>query len=444
MVFPQRIQPDWFVEGDQIYEYMASAATAGDVNGDGYDDLVVGARQYDGTFNNEGAAFLYLGSADGLEPSWQWTATGGQEEAQFGWVVMPAGDVNNDDYDDVVVTARRYDNGEYNEGAAYLYLGGSTGLSPTHSWSAEGDQNAANFGEWAGTVGDVNNDGYDDVMVVADTYANPEYNEGAAFLYYGSASGLSPTHDWSVESNQSGAYINWFGRAGDVNGDGYDDIVIGAPLYDNGETNEGVVFVYYGSPSGPAPAPDPDLVLEIDSHGAGFGMVTAGAGDVNGDGYDDVIIGAPWYTGGEVGEGAVFFYPGSPSGLSETFTWSFQTDQAYAELGWTAFTAGDVNDDGYDDFLVGAPHYDEFRTNSGKVWVFLGSPTGPLLGWSVTGRQSDVELGWRGFTAGDVNGDLLDDIVVGSMRYDNDNLRAGRVDVYHGPLGDAASTECPR
>ena len=100
------------------------------MNGDGYDDVVVGAEGYDGTLEDEGAVYLYLGSETGLQPDHAWMATGGQPGSGFGYAVSPAGDVNGDGYDDVLVGAYRYDNGETDEGRLFLYFGSSSGPSP--------------------------------------------------------------------------------------------------------------------------------------------------------------------------------------------------------------------------------------------------------------------------------------------------------------------------
>ena len=146
-----------------------------------------------------------------------------------------AGDVNGDGYADVIVGADSYDNGQGNEGAAWVYLGSAAGLSATAAWMAEGNQASAWFGHSVGTAGDVNGDGYADVIVGARWYSNGQASEGAAFVYLGSAAGLGAAAAWTGEGNQEGAYFGHsVGTAGDVNGDGYADVIVGAPDYDNG------------------------------------------------------------------------------------------------------------------------------------------------------------------------------------------------------------------
>ena len=121
-----------------------------------------------------------------------------------------AGDVNGDGYADVIVGAVDYDNDQTNEGRAYVYFGDSTGLSAAPNWTVESDQDGTKFGCSVGTVGDVNGDGYSDVIVGAYLYNNGEADEGRAFVYHGAASGLSLEHNWSREGNQENA---WFGMS---------------------------------------------------------------------------------------------------------------------------------------------------------------------------------------------------------------------------------------
>ncbi|MBK8553946.1 MAG: FG-GAP repeat protein [Ignavibacteria bacterium] len=143
--------------------------------------------------------------------------------------VSSAGDVNGDGYSDVIVGAPYFDNGQNDEGAAFVYHGSVTGLSTFSNWSAEGNQSLAYFGTSVSTAGDVNGDGYSDVIVGAYWFDNGHTQEGKAFVYHGSASGLSLTPNWSAEGNQAGTYYgNSVSSAGDVNGDGYSDVIVGA------------------------------------------------------------------------------------------------------------------------------------------------------------------------------------------------------------------------
>jgi hypothetical protein len=176
-----------------------------------------------------------------------WTAESDQEDALFGWSVCTAGDVNGDGYSDVIVGVPYYDNDQSDEGRAFVYHGSASGLGATAAWTAESGQEDAYFGCSVSTAGDVNGDGYSDVIVGAYGYDNDQSYEGRAFVYHGSASGLGATAAWTAESNQVGARFGYsVSTAGDVNGDRYSDVIVGAYGYDNGETNEGRASVYYG------------------------------------------------------------------------------------------------------------------------------------------------------------------------------------------------------
>ena len=173
------------------------------------------------------------------------------------------------------------------------------------------------FGQAVSTAGDVNGDGYADVIIGAPHYSSGQAGEGKAFVFYGSPAGLGGTPDWTAESDQADAEFGCdAGTAGDVNGDGYGDVIIGASLYDNGQTDEGRAFVYLGSASGLASTPS--WTAESDQDGARFGVSASTAGDVNGDGYADVVVGSLTYDHGEPDEGAAFVYLGSAAGLAST------------------------------------------------------------------------------------------------------------------------------
>jgi hypothetical protein len=437
---------DWTAEGNQNNaQFGYSVATAGDINGDGFSDVIVGAYRYDNDQTDEGRAFVYYGSAAGLSTTAGWTAESNQASAYFGYSVGTAGDINGDGFSETIVGAPRYDNVQTEEGAVFVWYGSASGLgangTPVNAdWTAESNQDGAAFGRSVSTAGDVNGDGYSDVIVGADWYDNSETetDEGWAFVYYGSASGLSVSADWTAESNQDSAYFGYsVGTAGDINGDGYADVIVGAVYYDNEQTNEGAAFVYYGSASGLGSTA---LTVESNHDLAQFGRSVSAAGDVNGDGYADVIVGAPYYDSDgvfELYEGAAFVYYGSASGLATTAGWMAEGDQASAHFGISVSTAGDVNGDGYGDVIVGAYRYETVQfgqTDEGAAFVFYGSASGVSTGyaWRANSDQAGAFLGRSVSTAGDVNGDGYADVIVGASSYDNGQTDEGAAFVYYG------------
>jgi hypothetical protein len=446
---PIATSASWIAESNQEgAEFGISVSTAGDVNGDGYDDVIIGAHSYDRGQPNEGAAFVYYGMAAGLSFVPNWTGESEQDNTYFGHSVNTAGDVNGDGYADVIIGAVYYDNGHLDEGAAFIWYGSISGLGTNGTpgnadWMAESNQSNAWFGIKLGPAGDINNDGYNDVLISALYYDNDQVDEGRIYLYTGSAAGLSLTANWITESNQQDArFGSWVGTAGDVNGDGYADVIIGAYYYDNGQTNEGAAFVWYGSAVGLGPNGTPgnaDWTAESNQTESDFGSVATTAGDINGDGYADIVIGASNYSNGQADEGSAFIYYGSASGLGSNGTpnnanWMSEGDQAGAYFGYSVSTAGDVNGDGYADMIIGAREYDSGLTDEGKAFVYHGSTTGLSLipNWTTESNQAGAWLGAAASTAGDVNGDGYADVIIGAPLYDNGQIDEGRAYLYYG------------
>jgi hypothetical protein len=438
---------------------FGSVAGAGDVNGDGYADVIVGAPAY--ALGGNGAAFLYLGRSSGIPDGGPADADAqldsSESGANLGIQVAGAGDVNGDGYSDVIVGAPL--TGFTDGGAAFVYLGGSSGIENGTANSAatllESDQASANLGCSVSGAGDVNADGYADVIVGAKWYDAGEDDEGAAFVFLGSSAGIADgdpaTADAQLESNQMNANLgNAVSGAGDVNGDGYADVIVGAPLYDSGHDDEGAAFVFLGSASGIADG-DPSTAaaqLESDQLTAFMGFGVSGAGDVNGDGYADVIVGAYHYDSGQSDEGAAFVFLGSPSGVVDgdpsTAAAQLESDQAGARFGYSVSDAGDVNGDGYADVIVGAFDYDAGESNEGAAFVFHGSASGIADGNPTSAAaqlesdQADASLGWSVSGAGDVNGDGYADVIVGAHGYDAGKIDEGAAFVFLGSASGVA------
>ncbi|MCK5109460.1 MAG: FG-GAP repeat protein, partial [Methanosarcinales archaeon] len=329
----------------------------------------------DADFTN-GETFMAMIDGDALKLARglnnQWHGTGEAGNDYFGYSVASAGDVNGDGYGDIVVGAYQNDNGGNDAGKAYLYLGSASGISTTASWVATGDVAYTYFGSSVTSAGDVNGDGYDDVVVGA----HGGNGIGKAYLYLGSASGLSTTASWTAIGEAAGDYFGTsVASAGDVNRDGNSDVIVGACYNDGGGNSAGKAYVYLGSATGLSTTASWTATGGVASDY--FGSSVASVGDVNDDGYGDIVVGAHGNgDGGGFGAGKVYLYLGSASGISATASWTMTGEMAGDYFGSSVASAGDVNDDGYVDIVVGAHGNDDGGDKAGKSYVYLGSASG--------------------------------------------------------------------
>jgi Ca2+-binding RTX toxin-like protein len=471
-----------------------SVASAGDVNGDGYDDVIVGAPRADPNGSNSGASYVVFGKGSGFAASVDLSTLDGTTgfrlnsaaaSDQSGHSAASAGDVNGDGYDDLIVGARYADPNGSNSGASYVVFGKASGfaaslelstLDGTTGFRLNGVAAADQSGFSVSSAGDVNGDGYDDLIVGA-TLADPNgSNSGASYVVFGKASGFAASLNLSTLDGTNGFRLNGAaasdqsGRsvssAGDVNGDGYDDLIVGAWQADPNGNNSGASYVVFGKASGFAASLNLSSLdgttgfrLNGVAVGDASGVSVASAGDVNGDGYDDLIVGAQFADPNGANSGASYVVFGKASGFAASVdlstldgTTGFRLNGVAASdtSGRSVASAGDLNGDGYDDLIVGANGADPNGLSSaGASYLVFGKASGfaasfdlstldGTTGFVLNGAAASDYSGSSVASAGDVNGDGYDDLIVGARGAETNGYDSGAsYVVFGGAFGDS-------
>jgi hypothetical protein len=388
-----------------------------------------------GDFNADGVPDVLVGAptndAGGLNAGRAYVYSGarlgdppllitGQTGERLGWATAAAGDVNGDGWDDVLIGAPLNDVGGTDAGRAYLLFGGPN-ADGTPDLTLTGLAPGEQFGSSLAAAGDMNGDGFDDFVVGAYLNDGSGMDAGRAYVFYGAAI-PDATPDLTLTGAPGDQYGVTVASAGDINADGYGDIVIGAWLNDNAGPDAGAAYVLFG---GAVADTTPDLTLRGTAPGEKFGVPAVQIGDADGDCHPDLLVGATSNDVNGTNAGAAYLFKGGPTADAVADLVLLGAD-AGDGFGSTPSAAGDVNGDGYADFAVGAPAAGP--NTDGLVYIYLGAPTLDVTADLVLSPPTTADdYGSYIETVGDIDLDGYSDLVVADVTDDAAGTNAGRM-----------------
>lgn len=469
----------FIINGENQEQLGFSVSPAGDINGDGIADLVIGAPSSDlDDKSNAGKSYVVFGSKDGFNPTIDlatldgtkgFVINGAEEGDQSGYSVSNLGDINGDSVDDLAIGAP----GDIGNslGKVHIIFGSKqTGyfnnpidLSDlgNKGFTVKGSVFSSNAGWAVSSAGDVNGDGIKDLLIGATNDGNNGPSiVGESYIIFGtenfsSTINLDDSDQFGVndgliiisnEENNLGYSVS---SAGDINGDGIDDLIIGAPYADTNGNNSGSTFVIYGrDKNNPFTNTFTEGIINVSELNLEDGFVINGqgvdqsgfsvskAGDINGDGIGDLIIGArdggTNYTGKTYvvfGKNGKFDSNINLADLDGSNGFAINGIEEVGNSGWAVSALGDVNDDGIDDIIVSAPNANESK---GQAYVIYGSKAdfGSSFdlsslngdnGFVIDGLIANGQFGYSVSGAGDVNDDSVNDLIISAPFADSNN-----------------------
>jgi len=457
------------LNGEAAYDYSGmSVSAAGDINGDGVDDLLIGALYASPLGRDQaGSTYVVFGSRKGFPGSFDLSSLNGTNGFKLngvaldrsGYFVSAAGDINGDGIDDLLIGSPcATPSGRHYAGKTYVVFGSRnafpssfdlSSLNGTNGFDLSGEAADDQSGHSVSAAGDINGDGIDDLLI-GSPYAAPfgRSHAGSTYVVFGSRSVFPSSIELSSLNGTNGFKLNgeatWdrsgysVSVAGDINGDGIADLLIGAPIAAPfGRISAGSTYVIFGSRS-----VFPSSIELSSLNGTnGFklngeaardqsGKSVSSAGDINEDGIDDLLIGG---YGQNLDKGRSYVVFGSRNGFPSNFELSslngangfkLNGEQADDQSGRVR-AAGDINGDGIDDFLIGASGASPLgRSQAGSTYVVFGSRKGfpgsfdlsslnGTNGFKLNGEKAKDCSGISVSAAGDINGDGIADLLIG-------------------------------
>lgn len=457
-----------------------SVSEAGDINGDGIGDVVIGAQGADPNGSYSGSSFIVFGRSTGfasavnlstLDGSNGFRLNGAAAAERVGWSVGAAGDVNGDGIGDLIVGAYRASPNGNLSGRTYVVFGHTGTFAATIDASSLDGSDGFRLDGVAATdysgfsvdgAGDVNGDGIDDLIIGASRADPNGAQSGSSYVVFGHTGASAATINLSSLNGANGfrldgvAASDYVGRsvssAGDVNGDGIGDVIVGAFGTDpNGSFSGGgyVVFGHTGTFAATLNLSNLDGTTGFRLDGVAVqdyaGRSVSVAGDINGDGFDDVMMGADRADPNGDGSGSTYVVFGHSGAFAAAINLStldgmngFRVDGVTVSDNSASAVSGldDVNGDGIGDLIIGASRADPSGSESGSSYVVFGhqgafspvlnlSSLDGVTGFRIDGAGAFTRSGFAVSGAGDVNGDDLADLIIGAYRASPNGAQSG-------------------
>jgi VCBS repeat-containing protein len=483
--------PGFKINGIAILDFSGiSVSSAGDINGDGIDDLIIGANGADPNGDRSGQSYVVFGRRSGFDPNVNLSGLDGINGFKINGIaandyssfsVSSAGDINGDGIDDLIIGASGADPNGDRSGQSYVVFGSRTPFAAEVNLSSINGFNLNGFkingiapydqsGRSVSSAGDINGDGIDDLIIGANDADPNGDRSGQSYVVFGRRTftrdvnffELSGIDGFKINGiaagDQSGYSVS---SAGDINGDGIDDLIIGAAFAEQS-------YVVFGSRTLFAAGVNLSGLngingFKINGIAAGdySGKSVSSAGDINGDGIDDLIIGAERADPngiGDSGQSYVVFGRRTPfaadvnlSGLNGINGFKINGIAADDRSGFSVSSAGDINGDGIDDLIIGAFSANPNGNYSGQSYVVFGSRTlfapevnlsglNGINGFKINGIAAGDKSGISVSSAGDINGDGIGDLIIGANGADSNGIGySGQSYVVFGRTGIGAT-----